>query len=49
GQSVDDVAEAVAEAALAEFSEKETPLAWAATTVTQGRVDTFLKYGVVPT
>ncbi len=49
GQSVNDVAEAVAEAALAEFSEKETPLAWAATTVTQGRVDTFLKYGVVPT
>ncbi len=49
GQSINDVAEAVAEAALAEFSEKETPLAWAATTVTQGRVNTFLKYGVVPT
>jgi carbon-monoxide dehydrogenase catalytic subunit len=49
GQSMNDVAEAVAEAALAEFSEKETPLAWAATTVTQGRVETFLKYGVVPT
>ncbi len=39
----------VAAAALAEFSEKETPLAWAATTVTPGRVQTFLKHGVVPT
>ena len=39
GQSVNDVAETVAEAALA----------WAATTVTQGRVETFLKLGVVPT
>ncbi len=49
GQGISDVAEALAEAALAEFSEKETPLAWAATTVTQGRVNTFLKHGVVPT
>ncbi|MDQ7850578.1 MAG: anaerobic carbon-monoxide dehydrogenase catalytic subunit [Armatimonadota bacterium] len=39
----------VAAAALAEFSEKEAPLTWAATTVTPGRVQTFLKYGVVPT
>ena len=49
GQSINDVAQAVAETALAEFSEKETPLAWAVTTVTQGRVETFLKHGVVPT
>lgn len=40
---------AVGEAALAEFSEKETPLAWAATTITSGRVQTFIKAGVVPT
>lgn len=49
GKSTQELSKAVAEAALAEFSEKETPLAWAATTVTQGRVETFLKYGVVPT
>lgn len=49
GKAVNDLAKAVAEAALLEFSEKETPLAWAATTVTPGRVETFLKLGVVPT
>jgi len=49
GKSTQELAKAVAEAALADFSEKETPVAWAATNVTQGRVDTFLKYGVVPT
>jgi carbon-monoxide dehydrogenase catalytic subunit len=49
GQSTQDLAKAVAKAALADFSEKETPVAWAATTVTPGRVQTFLKYGVVPT
>lgn len=49
GKSVNQIAEAVAQVALAEFSEKETPLAWAVTTVTTGRVNTFLKYGVVPT
>jgi carbon-monoxide dehydrogenase catalytic subunit len=49
GKSVNELAKAVAEAALLEFSEKETPLAWAATTVTPGRVETFLKLGVVPT
>ncbi len=48
GKSTQEVAREVAEVALAEFSEKESPLAWAATTVTQGRVETFLKYDVVP-
>jgi carbon-monoxide dehydrogenase catalytic subunit len=48
GATTRELAKAVAETALAEFSEKETPLAWAATTVTPGRVETFLKLGVVP-
>lgn len=48
-KSVNEIAASVAETALQEFSEKETPLAWAATTVTKGRVETFLKHGVVPT
>ena len=48
-KSISEIAAAVAETALREFSEKETPLAWAATTVTRGRVETFLKHGVVPT
>ncbi len=39
----------VAKKALEEFSEKESPLTWAATTMTKGRIDTFLKYNVVPT
>lgn len=39
----------VARKALEDFSEKDSPLTWAATTVTKGRVDTFLKFGVVPT
>jgi carbon-monoxide dehydrogenase catalytic subunit len=46
---INDIAADVARAALAEFSEKETPLAWAATTVTKGRVETYAKLGVVPT
>jgi anaerobic carbon-monoxide dehydrogenase catalytic subunit len=49
GSNVKELARAVALKALEEFSEKETPLTWAATTVTKGRVDTFLKLGVVPT
>jgi carbon-monoxide dehydrogenase catalytic subunit len=49
GKSVRELAKAVAECALAEFSEKETPLAWVATTLTKGRVETALKFGVVPT
>ena len=49
GKSVTELAKAVAECALAEFSEKESPLAWVATTLTKGRVETALKFGVVPT
>ncbi|MBI2857713.1 MAG: anaerobic carbon-monoxide dehydrogenase catalytic subunit [Chloroflexi bacterium] len=48
GKSVKEIAGQVAEAALAEFSERQSPLAWAATTVTPGRVQTFSKLGVVP-
>nr|HID13084.1 carbon monoxide dehydrogenase [Anaerolineae bacterium] len=49
GKEVNEIALELAETALAEFSEKETPLTWAATTVTKGRVDIFVKLGVVPT
>jgi len=44
------LAEEVALAALADFSRQddEIPLTWAATTVTSGRVDTFVKNNVVP-
>lgn len=49
GSDVKTLARNVALKALEEFSEKETPLTWAATTVTKGRVDTFVKLGVVPT
>ncbi len=49
GRSTKDIAKDVAQKALEDFSEKETPLTWAATTVTKGRIETFLKYGVVPT
>ncbi len=49
GSNVKELAKNLAMKALEEFSEKETPLAWAASTVTKGRVDTFLKLGVVPT
>jgi len=49
GSDVKTLARNVALKALEEFSEKESPLTWAATTVTKGRVDTFVKLGVVPT
>jgi carbon-monoxide dehydrogenase catalytic subunit len=49
GGDVKTLARNVAMKALEEFSEKETPLTWAASTVTKGRVDTFVKLGVVPT
>lgn len=48
-RKTDDIARAVAEAALAEFSERESALAWAATTMTRGRVETFARLGVIPT
>jgi carbon-monoxide dehydrogenase catalytic subunit len=49
GGDVKTLARNVALKALEEFSEKESPLTWAATTMTKGRVDTFVKLGVVPT
>ncbi|HSQ78112.1 MAG TPA: carbon monoxide dehydrogenase, partial [Nitrospirota bacterium] len=49
GGDVKTLARNVALKALEEFSEKDTPLTWAASTVTKGRVDTFVKLGVVPT
>ncbi len=48
-RDIKEIAGDVAKKALEEFSEKESPLTWAAATVTKGRIDTFLKYGVVPT
>lgn len=48
-RNIKDIALDVAKIAMAEFSEKESPLTWAATTVTKGRIETFIKYGVVPT
>lgn len=49
GKDVRELAKEVAEAALAEFSEKTTPLAWVATTLTRGRVEKAIQYNVVPT
>ncbi|MEW6418340.1 MAG: anaerobic carbon-monoxide dehydrogenase catalytic subunit [Nitrospirota bacterium] len=48
-RNVREIALDVVKKALAEFSEKESPLTWATTTVTRGRIETFLKHGVVPT
>jgi carbon-monoxide dehydrogenase catalytic subunit len=48
GRAIAEIAVDVAKKAMEDFSEKESPLTWAATTVTKGRVETFLKYGVVP-
>lgn len=49
GKSTQQLAREVAETALADFGEKETPVTWAAANVTEGRVETFLNLGVVPT
>ncbi len=49
GGDIKTLARNVALKALEEFSEKDTPLTWAASTVTKGRVDAFVKLGVVPT
>ena len=43
-----ELALAVAEAGLADFHEKDTPVLWAATTVTEGRVKALSDLGVVP-
>ncbi len=48
GRTANDIGKELAELALAEFSEKETPLSWAATTLTKGRLETAAKFGVVP-
>ncbi len=48
-QSINEIAAAVAQKALEDFSEKETPVAWAATNVTKGRIESFIQHNVVPT
>jgi len=49
GKAATEIAGELADVALAEFSEKESPLAWAATTLTEGRVAAASKFKVVPT
>lgn len=49
GKDVRELAKEVAEAALAEFSEKTIPLAWVTTTLTRGRIEKAVQYNVVPT
>lgn len=48
GRENREIALDVAEAALADFHEKDTPVMWAATTVTPGRVKVLSDLGVVP-
>ncbi|MFZ5759460.1 MAG: anaerobic carbon-monoxide dehydrogenase catalytic subunit [Thermodesulfobacteriota bacterium] len=48
GRSNDDIALDLAAAALADFHEKDTPVMWAATTVTKDRVEVLSKLGIVP-
>ncbi len=43
-----EIALELAQAALADFHEKDTPVMWAATTVTKGRVEVLSKLGLVP-
>lgn len=43
-----DIARDLARAALADFHEKETPVLWAATTVTKKRVEALKENGLVP-
>ena len=43
-----DIARDVATAALADFAEKETPVLWAATVVTEGRVKALSAIGAIP-
>ncbi|HWR45481.1 anaerobic carbon-monoxide dehydrogenase catalytic subunit [Sporomusa sp.] len=47
-RDIQELAEDVAEAALAEFSERETPNAWAVTTLTAGRVAKMKELKVTP-
>lgn len=48
GRTDQEIAIEVAQAALADFGEKETPVLWATTVVTPGRVETLKKLGLVP-
>lgn len=48
GRENRDIALDVADAALADFHEKDTPVMWAATTVTPGRVKVLSELGIVP-
>jgi carbon-monoxide dehydrogenase catalytic subunit len=49
GRSVNEIAYEVAKTALAEFSDRDETLTWAATTVTKGRLEVFSKLGIMPT
>ncbi|MDP2728529.1 MAG: carbon monoxide dehydrogenase, partial [Dehalococcoidia bacterium] len=48
GKSTEELAAKVADLALAEFSERHTPLAWVETTLTKGRKDLYNRLGVMP-
>lgn len=48
GRTDEAIALDLAAAALADFHEKETPVMWAATTVTKDRVEVLSKLGIVP-
>jgi anaerobic carbon-monoxide dehydrogenase catalytic subunit len=48
GREEKEIALDLARAALADFGEKDTPVLWAATVVTPGRVETLKKLGLVP-
>jgi len=48
GRKENDIALDVAKAALADFHEKDTPVLWAATVVTPGRVKVLTDLGLVP-
>lgn len=48
GRPIMDIARDVARAGMLEFSEREEPLAWLATTVTPGRMELFEKLGILP-
>ncbi|RME67308.1 MAG: anaerobic carbon-monoxide dehydrogenase catalytic subunit, partial [Nitrospirae bacterium] len=49
GKDINTIAQELARVALSEFSEKDSPLSWVATTVTEGRVKKLMPLGVVPT
>ncbi|MEW6274263.1 MAG: anaerobic carbon-monoxide dehydrogenase catalytic subunit [Bacillota bacterium] len=48
GRSVQELAKKVADAALADFSEREKPIAWAATTITRRRAEALARLGSMP-